>query len=440
MNEAKFNFEAYEGLGQWHQLDTSERKRTYIIVDRNGTHLRLSGSAYLLLAAAYDGVSFDELAARVNRTRPSKPPVSAQQLSQRYERLVEDLTRIERELAAQRRLPWGFWLRRAILHQNSIKTIVQPFKILYSRWIGIVSIFLIAGTLLYCSLGNIGAVAPSSLFYGYLLFIGSMFAHELGHATASAKYAAEPTDIGFAMYLIYPALYSDVTPSWKLNRRQRVLVDLGGCYFQLLFAVCLLPIFKLTGWEALRICILLIAYACVFSLNPIFKFDGYWVVTDVLGVTNLGSQVSRLRRYSWNLLIRRKSESLPWPGQIVIILLLYSLVSTVVWASFCWKIVPAIIGGVKALFSIASLMISQIHAGSIPRWPEIRSMLVSIYFLTIVVAMLWQMGKRLIAASVKQRQGKDPSRPAGYTSINAADNQQRAQFSSSPETSSFPGD
>ncbi len=63
--------------------------------------------------------------------------------------------------------------------------------------------------------------SPKDFWLGYLLFLLSIVIHEFGHAGASVKYGASPAGIGFALYLIFPVFYSDVTVSWKLKSKQR---------------------------------------------------------------------------------------------------------------------------------------------------------------------------------------------------------------------------
>ena len=46
-------------------------------------------------------------------------------------------------------------------------------------------------------------------------------------------------NIGFALYFIYPAFYTDVTKVWRLPRLKRAVVDLGGIYFQAILFVVL---------------------------------------------------------------------------------------------------------------------------------------------------------------------------------------------------------
>ena len=63
-----------------------------------------------------------------------------------------------------------------------------------------------------------------------LLVLGGLI-HELGHATACRYGGGRPGVIGFGMYIVFPAFFTNVTDSYRLNRAGRLRTDLGGLYF-----------------------------------------------------------------------------------------------------------------------------------------------------------------------------------------------------------------
>jgi len=178
------------------------------------------------------------------------------------------------------------------------------------------------------------ALATSSFWAGYGIFLGTLLIHEFGHASAACRYGSRPHDIGITVYLIYPAFYSNVSSVWKLRRWQRVVVDLAGTYFQFVAAAALLVGYAWTEWPPLRIAILLTIGTTVFSLNPVLKFDGYWLVADALGVTNLSKQPRRVLSAFWARLRDREAPPLPWSSTIVGILALYTVASIAIWSYF----------------------------------------------------------------------------------------------------------
>ncbi|MCU4960956.1 site-2 protease family protein, partial [Bacillus paranthracis] len=66
-----------------------------------------------------------------------------------------------------------------------------------------------------------------------LLLLFSIIIHELGHIVAAYRYKIQPKDVGMGLYMMRPVLFVDLSDTWRLPRRQRVVIDLGGIYFEL---------------------------------------------------------------------------------------------------------------------------------------------------------------------------------------------------------------
>lgn len=125
----------------------------------------------------------------------------------------------------------------------------------------------------------------------YLSLIGIALFHELGHAAASRRFDCPHGGIGFALYFIFPAFYTDVTKAWRLPPLKRAVIDLGGVYFQAILFVLLTLYVMLTGsLFALRL-LWVMNLSILWTLNPVFKMDGYWLLSDLSGLTNLHRQM-----------------------------------------------------------------------------------------------------------------------------------------------------
>lgn len=111
--------------------------------------------------------------------------------------------------------------------------------------------------------------------------------HELGHFSACWRYRCEPEAIGIGIYILYPVFYADVSAAWRLPRWQRSVVDVGGMYFQLLFSILLFLHHRLTGDTISLWSIVLIDATIISNLNPLLKWDGYWLLSDAFGLPNL---------------------------------------------------------------------------------------------------------------------------------------------------------
>ena len=148
-----------------------------------------------------------------------------------------------------------------------------------------------------------------------LAALGIMWAsavfHEFGHATACRYSGGRPGRIGLGFYLVWPALFTNVTDSYRLSRRDRVRTDLGGVYFSALSIVALVIGYAATGFPALAAAVMLVAYVALVQLVPFLRLDGYFVVADVLGIPDPIAHVqpavtSVLRRRSANPVLRRR--------------------------------------------------------------------------------------------------------------------------------------
>lgn len=395
------DLEKYRGFDEEVLVDTAEAKQVYLLTAENGSHIRLSQSAYYLLQAVRSGLSFEEICEIIN-LRSNTNNSTEEQLRQAYENILADLAKIERQ-SISRRLPWGFWFRFRLLPESLVCKIGSFLSNLYTLKPAAILLVFIVVAFCYAIYRGLGLhVNDGDLLYGYLFFLLSLFVHEFGHATACLRYGARPSDIGFTLYLIYPAFYSDVTAAWQLKRWQRVVVDLGGCFFQAALGSIFLFTFWLSGWEPLRIATLMILYSCVFSLNPIFKFDGYWVVSDALGVTNLASQPARIGKYFFHKLLKRKVGPLPWPISITAILSVYSVISFSVWSYFLWLLFPTFWKRVSAFTGYIGTVTSHLANGQLPTFPEVRSLFISTLFLFIIAVMMWKLGKQLISSGIRR--------------------------------------
>ena len=128
-----------------------------------------------------------------------------------------------------------------------------------------------------------------------LLMLGGLLAsalfHELGHATACRASGAKAGAIGAGLYLVMPALYTDVTDSYRLDRRGRVRTDLGGVYHNVIAVLVCAGIYAATGFEPLLALALLGQLEIIQQFIPFVRLDGYWVISDLVGVPDLFGRI-----------------------------------------------------------------------------------------------------------------------------------------------------
>lgn len=145
--------------------------------------------------------------------------------------------------------------------------------------------------------GAAAATCGKDLMY-VALFYPAAFAilmfHELGHASSAYHFGVKPNKVGAGFYLAFPVLFADITEAWKLSRNHRVIVNLAGIYFQLLINLVLIYfVYHTSNFESVRLLrylMILNISTMILNLNFVFKFDGYWVYSDLFKLPNLARQ------------------------------------------------------------------------------------------------------------------------------------------------------
>lgn len=193
--------------------------------------------------------------------------------------------------------------RTRLLGPGAVDRIARVFEILFAPLflVPVLLVVAFAHAWLYVVHGLGGAVQSVLYTPGLalpllgVLFVSGVF-HEFGHAAALRYGGGRARGMGFGLYLVYPALYTDTTDNYRLGRWARVRTDLGGFYFHLIFALGFVALYLLTGSEFLLVAVLLINLDIVYQCLPFVRFDGYWALADVTGIPDFFSQMGAFLR------------------------------------------------------------------------------------------------------------------------------------------------
>jgi len=128
-----------------------------------------------------------------------------------------------------------------------------------------------------------------------LILLSTLF-HECGHAAACRYGGARPGVIGMGVYVVWPAFFTNVTDAYRLGRAGRIRTDLGGVYFNAIFSVGLSAIYLATGYQPLLAAVLLVHIEIVQQLLPSLRFDGYFILADLIGVPDLFRRIGPVLR------------------------------------------------------------------------------------------------------------------------------------------------
>jgi len=126
--------------------------------------------------------------------------------------------------------------------------------------------------------------------------------HELGHALTATHYGVRVGHMGVAFLVLWPFLYTDTGEAWRLReRRQRLTIVAAGLLCELAVAGLATLAWHLTGNpDARQVFFYLATSAWILSLlvntSPFMRFDGYFLLSDLLDLPNLHERSFALAR------------------------------------------------------------------------------------------------------------------------------------------------
>mgnify|MGYP000490073402 FL=1 len=296
----------------------------------------------------------------------------------------------------------SFLYEKELFSAAAIDKFSDAFRFLFNRWY-MLAVLLVAvaldawfffhtpDLLLFNNKVNVYLVV------GLLAFmLGSSFFHELGHASACKYFGVRHGGIGFGLYLNFPVLYTDVTEVWKLDRKQRCVVNLAGVYFQSYWLIILLLAFFLTGNDIVRYLILIMNLGFVMTLNPFFKFDGYWIASDLLGVPNLRQRSLELIGYVWKKMRKIPEGKRPYLLQIRPLerfgLLVYSVVVNFFMGFYFLYVIPTFLYRFVQTFPDAvNELILYLSNRMVPPFALLRNIGMQVVFISLIGYLVYKL-------------------------------------------------
>jgi putative peptide zinc metalloprotease protein len=176
--------------------------------------------------------------------------------------------------------------------------------------------------------------------------------HELGHALACRRFGGECTEIGPMFLMFAPCLYCDVSDSWMFaSKWRRAAVAAAGIYVEVVLAALAAALWWSTEpglFNALCFNVMLVGSinTLLFNGNPLLRYDGYYVLSDLIEIPNLAEQSSTMLRTlaARVLLGQRPRTRSEWTGWRYAFLAAYGvaanlyrfvLVAMLLW--FCYR-------------------------------------------------------------------------------------------------------
>ncbi|MEM9412302.1 MAG: biotin/lipoyl-binding protein, partial [Planctomycetota bacterium] len=117
--------------------------------------------------------------------------------------------------------------------------------------------------------------------------------HEFGHGLSCKRLGGECHEIGFMLLVLTPCLYCNVSDSWRLsNKWHRAAIGAAGMYVEIILAslATFCWWYAEPGWIqdlCLQVMLVSSVSTILFNGNPLLRFDGYYILSDLLEIPNL---------------------------------------------------------------------------------------------------------------------------------------------------------
>lgn len=306
---------------------------------------------------------------------------------------------------------------------DRLLTAMNPFTAWFFTWPVFILMLLLgsgAASLIFAQFDTFQAKLPSfyeffeakNWFWLALVMALTKVAHEFGHGLVCKKFGGQCHEAGVMLLVLTPCLYMNVSDSWLLKSKwQRAFIAAAGMYVELIIASVAVFIWwfsqpGIINQLALNVIFVSSVSTLLFNANPLLRYDGYYILSDLLEIPNLRSKATTiLQRFFGGLLLGLEATPDPFlPRRHQWLFALYSVAAAlyrwVITFSIFWFVYRVlepygfkILGQAIALMAIYGLVGMPIVAAwkffSIPgRWGAVKQtrLAMSILFLAAIIA------------------------------------------------------
>lgn len=150
-------------------------------------------------------------------------------------------------------------------------------------------------------------LSADNLLLMALVFPAAKVIHEFGHALALKARGGEVHEMGVMLLVLMPVPYVDASASLAFRSKgDRMLVGASGMLSELFLAALALFVWVnvepgLVRAVAYNVIVIAGISTLVFNINPLLRFDGYYILADLIEIPNLGQRANTYLGY----LVRR---------------------------------------------------------------------------------------------------------------------------------------
>jgi putative peptide zinc metalloprotease protein len=185
--------------------------------------------------------------------------------------------------------------------------------------------------------------------------------HEFGHGLVCKRMGGACHEMGVMLLVLTPCLYVNVSDSWMLpSRFRRAAIGAAGMYVELVLAACCTFLWwfsepGLFNYLCLNVMFVSSVTTVLFNANPLLRYDGYYILSDLLEIPNLRSKASAvLQRKLGRLLLGLREPPDPFlPQRHQSLFALYTIASGL----YSWVITFSILWFLDQVFKPYGLQV-----------------------------------------------------------------------------------
>ena len=236
-----------------------------------------------------------------------------------HSNLPPDTAKLFERYRKRRQRETGAYLRNIMFARiplfdpDSLLKRINPFSKICFSWFGAIVWLVVVIAALKVAVDRFGdlktqgqgILAAGNLFWLYVALVLIKTLHEFGHSAACRRFGGEVHTMGVMFLLFTPIPYMDATSSWAFRSRwHRALVGGAGMIVEVFVAAIATFVWAKTGQGVINS----IAYnmmfvasvsTVLFNGNPLLRFDGYYILSDLLDIANLHQRGLALLRHVW---------------------------------------------------------------------------------------------------------------------------------------------
>ncbi|MDA1051935.1 MAG: HlyD family efflux transporter periplasmic adaptor subunit [Planctomycetota bacterium] len=145
-------------------------------------------------------------------------------------------------------------------------------------------------------------LSPENLVLMAIVLAFCKVLHELGHALTCKHFGGECHELGVMLLVFTPCLYCNVSDAWMMRGKwQRIAISAAGIYVELLLASVGTFLWWFSQPGLFNSIFLNVMFVCsvstiLFNGNPLLRYDGYFILADLMELPNLREQSQTLLR------------------------------------------------------------------------------------------------------------------------------------------------